>query len=298
VKNRLIIGLSLCALSLAGIAPAYAQKVTLEAMVPAERPSGAPATIGELAKRMKAPIHDSVVSVDWSTDSFVIPVAGNSPGSNGTYFRSDVVFNNDRQASQTIAIGWLAQGANNCSAALEYFTLSSNSITVADDFVGQTLHRTGIGAILVTAVTSNGAFDDLGEIDGYSRIWTRQPNLVNGTVSQNFTAIALTDSIGSLPATLMGLKQNSNFRTNVGVVNFDDIVHAWTFRSIFNPNVVTNVTVQPCSMTLINAANGSGSASGNVAFTVTSDGFGFYWSGFGSSTDNFTGDGWVARAIQ
>jgi hypothetical protein len=297
VKNRLIIGISLCALSLAGIAPAYAQKVTLEAMEPAERPSGAPATIGELAKRMRAPIHDSVVSVDWSTDSFVIPVAGNSSGSNGTYFRSDLAFNNDRQQSQTIAIGWLAQGQNNCNAALQYFTLSSNSITVADDFVGQTLHRSGIGAILVTAVTPGGAFDDLGEIDGYSRIWTRQPN-ANGTVSQNFTAIALTDSIGSLPATLMGLKQNSSYRTNVGVVNFDTVLHAWTFRSIFNSNVVTNVTVQPCSMTLTNAANGSGSASGNAAFTVTSDGFGFYWSGFGSSTDNLTGDGWVARAIQ
>jgi len=292
-----LIEMSFCAMFLIAISPASAQKITMETMERAERPPGAPTTIGELAKRLRAPIHDTVVAIDYATDSFVIPVAGNSPGSLGTYFRSDVVFNNDRQQSQRIAIGWLAQGQNNCSAALEYFTLSSNSITVADDFVGQTLGRTGIGAVLVSAVTSNGAFDDDGEIDGYSRIWTRQPNS-NGTVSQNFTAISVTDSIGSLPATLMGLKQNSSYRTNVGIVNFDTAAHVWTFRSIFNHNVATSVSVQPCSMSLVSAAAGSGSASGNTAFTVTSDGFGFWWSGFGSSTDNITGDGWVSRAIQ
>jgi hypothetical protein len=51
-------------------------------------------------------------------------------------------------------------------------------------------------------------------------------------------------------------------------------------------------------MAQTSAAAASGSASGNLAFTVQSDGFGFYWSGFGSSTDNVTGDGWVSRAIQ
>ena len=273
----------------------HAQQQVLESLERIERPPHAPATIGELAARLHA-VRASVIAVDWSTDSFVIPVAGNAAGSGGTYFRSDVVFNNDRLQSQPIAIGWMAQGQNNCSARLEYFVLSSNSITVADDFVGVQLGKTGLGAVLVTSVTSNGAYDDDGEIDGYSRIWTRQPGST-GTVSQNFTAISVTDSIGSLPATLMGLKQSAAFRTNVGVVNFDTAAHTWTFRSIFN-GTTTSVTVPPCSMTLTAAANGSASGSGNVAFTVRSDGFGFWWSGFGSSTDNVTGDGWVARAIQ
>jgi hypothetical protein len=275
---------------------AAAQQRLLDAMQPIERPDRAPKTIGEVAAKLRE-VQASVIAVDWTTDSFVIPVAGNAAGSGGTYFRSDVAFNNDALVDQRIAVGWLAQGQNNCAASFAYFNLPANAVTIADDFVGQSLGKSGIGAILVLAVGADGTLDDEALIDGYSRIWTRQPGS-NGTVSQNFTAIALEDSLGSLPATLMGLKQSSSFRTNVGVVNFDDTAqHTWSFQSI-PTGVTTNVTVPPCSMALTSAANGSASPSGNAAFTVRSDGFGFWWSGFGSSTDNVTGDGWVSRAIQ
>ena len=275
-----------------------AQVHVTETMEATARPANAPATIGELVERMQSERSASVISVEWSKESFIIPVAGNAPGGGGTYFRSDVVFNNDRLAGQRIAVGWMAQGINNCAAPLQYFTLSANSVTIADDFVGQTLGKTGLGAVLVVAVDATGALDEEGLIDGYSRIWTPQPGSPSGTTSQNFTAIDVQDSIGSLPATLMGLKQSNQYRTNVGIVNMDNAAaHTWTFTSIFNGRVTT-VSVQPCSMALTGAAANSASPTGNVAFTVKSDGFGFWWSGFGSSTDNTTGDGWVARAIQ
>ncbi len=278
------------------VSSAQAQKQVSETLKAAVRPANAPATIGDAMNRLRD-ARSSVIAVEWSDDSFIIPVAGNAAGNGGTYFRSDVVFNNDRLADQTIGIGWMAQGQNNCSAPLQYFTLDSNSITVADDFVGSTLGKSGLGAVLVIAVTSDGEFDDDGEIDGYSRIWTPQPGSA-GTTSQNFTAISLLDSIGSLPATLMGLKQNSQYRTNIGIVNLDNVAaHTWTFRSIFT-GVTTSITAQPCSLTQGGALGGSGSPNGNVAFTVQTTASGFYWSGYGSSTDNVTGDGWVSRAIQ
>ena len=278
-------------------APLASGQQLRESIEPIPRPDGAAATVGELVQRVRPAKTISVISVDWTTDSFVIPVAGNAAGSGGTYFRSDVVFNNDRLQDQRIAVGWFAQGQNNCSAPLQYFNLSANSVTVADNFVAQTLGKSGIGAIMVVAVTANGLVDDNGAIDGYSRIWTLQPGST-GTVSQNFGAIDVNDSIGSLPATLMGLKQSNQFRTNVGIVNMDNVAaHTWTFTSIFNGRT-TSLAVPPCSMAQTSATTGSASASGNVAFTVKSDGFGFWWSGFGSSTDNVTGDGWVARAIQ
>lgn len=259
--------------------------------------AGAPATIGELVSRMRSQVRESVISIDWATDSFIIPVAGNTPGSGGTYFKSDVVFNNDRLTDQRIAVGWFAAGQNNCASALQYFTLPANTVTVADDFVNVNLGKTGVGAVLVVGVTANGLLDDDAEIDGYSRIWTPQPGSA-GTVSQNFSAIDVQDSIGSLEATLMGLKQNSQFRTNVGIVNMDnEASHSWTFTSLVNGRTTT-FSVPPCSMVQTGATANSGAASGNVAFSVKSDGFGFYWSGFGSSTDNVTGDGWVSRAIQ
>jgi hypothetical protein len=273
------------------------QEQILEALTPAERPADAPATISELIDRIHPDVRSAVIAVDWTTDSFIIPVAGNAAGNGGTYFRSDVVFNNDRLQEQRIAVGWFAQGQNNCAAPLQYFTLSANSVTFADDFVGKTLGKSGLGAVLVVSVTANGLLDDDAEIDGYSRIWTPQPGSA-GTVSQNFAAIDVNDSIGSVPATLMGLKQSTQFRTNVGIVNMDNTAgHTWTFTSIFNGRT-TSLTVPPCSMILTSATAGSASSSGNLAFTVKSNGFGFYWSGFGSSTDNVTGDGWVSRAIQ
>jgi len=275
---------------------ADAQRQARETLEPLARPASAPATVGGAIERLHR-VKASVVSLDWTTSSFIIPVAGNAPGSGGTYFRSDVVFRNDRSTSQRIAIGWLAQGANNCTQPVQYFTLSPNSITAMDDFVNTQLHKSGLGAVLVVAVTATGDADDDGEIDGYSRIWTPQPGS-SGSVSQNFTAIDVNDSLGSLPATLMGLKQNAQFRTNVGIVNLDTTAaHSWTFTSDFT-GAVTSLFVQPCSVGQIGATAGSGSALGNVSFTVKSDGFGFSWSGFGSSSDNVTGDGWVARAIQ
>lgn len=276
---------------------AMAQLRVNETIAAATAPANGPVTVGALLGRMQSEVRASVISVEWSKDSFIIPVAGNTPGGGGTYFRSDVVFNNDRLQDQRIAVGWMAQGVNNCAAPLQYFTLSANSITVADDFVGVNLGKTGLGALLVVAVTATGDVDEDGQIDGYSRIWTPQPGS-SGTVSQNFTAIDVQDSLGSLPATLMGLKQSAQFRTNVGVVNMDNAAaHTWTFTSIFNGRTTT-MTVQPCSMILTGATAGSASASGNVAFTVRANASGFWWSGFGSSTDNTTGDGWVSRAIQ
>lgn len=277
--------------------PLRAQSRLVEFLEEQSAPSSTSRTVGELIQRMRAESGASVIDVDWSTNSFIIPVAGNTAGGGGTYFRSDVVFNNDRLQDQRVAIGWLAQGANNCSAPLQYFTLSANSVIVADDFVNRSLGKTGIGAVLVVSVRADGSFDTNGEIDGYSRIWTPQPGS-SGTVSQNFNAISVQDSLGSLTATLMGLKQSSQFRTNVGVVNMDNVSpHTWTFTSIFN-GVTTSLSVPPCSMVQASVANGSASASGNLAFSVKSNGFGFYWSGFGSTTDNVTGDGWVSRAIQ
>lgn len=275
-----------------------AQPQVTETMQRIDRPANAPATVGDLLTMMRErESRAKVISLDWTTDSFVIPVAGNAAGGGGTYFRSDVVFNNDRLVNQRIGVGWLAQGQNNCAAPITYFTLSPDSITIADDFVGRDLNRTGLGAVLVVSVTATGSADEDGEIDGFSRIWTPQPGS-SGSVSQNFAAIDVNDSIGSLPATLMGLKQSTQFRTNLGIVNLDtSAAHTWTFTSIFNGRTTT-LTVPPCSMVQTTATAGSASASGNAAFTVRSDGFSFWWTGYGSSTDNVTGDGWVARAVQ
>jgi len=271
-------------------------------LIPIERPAGAPAELGDAVQQIRADFlqraggSKRVVSVDTSDSSFLIPIAGNTAGSGGTYFRSDVVIANYRAVTQNIGIGWMALGADNTHSPLTYFTIPANTVAALDDFVGQTIHKTGLGGILVFGVDSGGANDSSANLDGFSRIWTPQPGS-SGSVSQNFDAVSLTDSIGSLTAYILGLKQSASFRSNVGVVNLDTVSHTWTVRSV-QTGATTTLTVPPYSVVQTGIVAGSAGSSPNFAVTVNSDGFGFWWSAYASSSDNVTGDGWVARAKQ
>ena len=260
-----------------------------------DRPGDAPLTIAE-AVHIAPRVRVAVVSLDFHDNAFIIPVAGNLQGSGGTFFRSDVSLANYRAATQRIGVGWMAQGVNSGNSALQYFTIPANTVANLNDFVGVTLGKTGLGGLFIEGVDSAGNLDSNASLDGFSRIWTPQPGS-SGSVSQNFDAVSITDSIGSLTAYIIGLKQSSAFRTNVGIVNLDTAAHNWTIRSAIT-GASSTVTVQGFSITQTGAPAGSADSGGNVALTLNSDGFGFYWSAYGSSTDNTTGDGWISRAKQ
>jgi hypothetical protein len=179
---------------------------------------------------------------------------------------------------------------------MQYFSVPANTVAAVNDFVGTQLGKSGLGALFIEGVDASGNADAGASLDGYSRIWTPQPGS-SGAVSQNFDAVSLTDSIGSLTAYIIGLKQSASYRSNVGIVNLDTTAHNWTIRSAMT-GASSTVTVQPFSVSQTGAPGGSADAAGNVVLTLASDGFGFFWSAYGSSTDNVTGDGWVARAKQ
>ncbi len=241
-------------------------------------------------------VRPEVISVESSASSLLIPAAGNLTGGGGTYFRSDVTLANYRSVDQRVAIGWLQAGQDNTHQPVQYFTLPALTTTAIQDFVNVSLHKTGLGAIVVLAEDSQNNPDTAGTIDGYSRIWTPQPASA-GTVSQNFTSISLQDSLGSLTAIALGLRQDSGFRVGAGVVNLDSVSHSWTVTSIATGAKIT-ILVPAYSLVQTSLPGGFGSPAGNVSLTFNSDGFGFWWSGYASSTDNVTGDGWVSRATQ
>lgn len=268
----------------------------IESLPFVDPPAGAPLTVGELTERMHHRVHASVISVETSNDAFIIPIAGNAAGGNGTFFKSDVSLANYRNAQQRVGIGWLQAGVNNANAPLSYLNLPANTVVFFDDFVGGTLGKTGLGGILVLGVDAAGNLDDQANIDGFSRIWTPQPGSA-GTVSQNFPAVDVKDSLGSLSAYVLGLKQNSQYRSNVGIVNLDAVTHTWTVRSIINGAAVT-ITVPPDSVVQTGIAAGSGLSNGNLALSISTTDSSFWWSAYGTSVDNVTGDGWVARATQ
>src|SRR2546428_3114337 len=161
-------------------------------------------------------IRANVVSNDSPDFAFVIPVAGNIAGANGTFFHSDLSIANRRSVAQVISVAFLRRNTNSGSDTLTTMSLPASSVTDIDDFVGTRLGKTDLGAILVVGQTAAGGIGSSALLDGFSRIWTPQPGST-GTVSQSLSSIPVNDVIADSFA--LGLKQDSRFRTNVGVVN-------------------------------------------------------------------------------
>jgi hypothetical protein len=166
-----------------------------------------------------------------------------------------------------------------------------------NDFVGTTLKTSGLGALLIIAFDPTGKTTDTEAfIDGFSRIWTPQPGS-SGTVSQSFPAVSLFDSVDDFTAFALGLRQDASYRTNVGVVNLDSVVHTWTITSL-NTNATMTLQVQPFSLSQTGVPASFAGSSGNLSLTYDVSATNFTWSAYASSVDNLTGDGWVSRATQ
>jgi hypothetical protein len=236
----------------------------------------------------------NIVSVDWTKEAFIIPVAGNLQGGNGTFFKSDITLANRRSVPQVISIGFLRRGLNNGSAAVQNFTLPANFTDIERDFVGTVLNTTGLGTLLIVARTMTGAgapIDTNAQIDGFSRIWTPQPGAV-GTVSQAFESIDLEDSLSTSYG--YGLRQDAGFRTNVGLVNLYDTPNTFTVDVVgVSGQTSFQQTVQPYSMEQPSLPGG---VFGDLYIKVTSSSTNLnWWSAYGTSVDNVTGDGWVSH---
>jgi len=279
--------------------------VTATAQPPSPVQSANRDTVGELVRKLVAhrgvsmkregSIRKKVVGLDSADSSFLFAAAGNVEGAGGTHFQSDVTLFNHRATSQRIAMAWLAQGVDNTQEPVQYMTLDANAPAILPDFVVATLGKSGLGAVLITGVDDAGDPDDAALIDGTSRIWTQQPG-ANGTVSQNFGSVSVVDSLGPDAAFALGNRHDDGYRTNVGVVNLDSVAHDWTV----NVDGVTSdtsfpVSVPPMSMRQVALPAGN---YGDLVLSFTTEDFEFWWSAYGASVDNISGDSWSSHAAQ
>lgn len=229
---------------------------------------------------------------------FAIPLAGNNPGSRGTYFRSDVTFSNQNfDRSQLVAVFFLPHGMDNTAAEGFVLGLAEGQIFTARDFIGDFLGITGLGTLLVYGVDENGNIDQLAALDAYSRVWTPQADNPTATASAQFNAAdvnLLADLEGALA---IGLRNDPGFRTNVGIVNLSSSSRTWDVKVIGEGGVFTvlEIIVPPLSVRHV----GVGAIDlGNifVEFQVRGDSTGLQWLAYGTTNDNISGDGWVSLA--
>ncbi len=128
------------------------------------------------------------------TPQLLIAVAGAVQGAGGTFFRSDMnVINYRTDADQRVRFNWIPQGSSGLSVAAVDIVIPKATGTASEDFVTNILHQSGLGSILVTAVDNFGFLDVNGKIYATARIWSNQPGISSGTVSQTFPVIATSD---------------------------------------------------------------------------------------------------------
>ena len=230
--------------------------------------------------------------------ALLIPAAGSTAGANGTFFRSDITLVNLANHDQNITLQWLPQGMPAASSMT--ITIAAQRALRSADFVREILAQSGLGAIRITGVTSNGTTpDSTALLWASSRIWTNQPG-TNGTTSQSLPAVPLNGLFSGSTAALFalsGVDVPSNYRVNVGIVNLNSTAHTYSISQTSNGNV--NLVLIP-AMSMGQVSLGSGlSATQEVLIQDVTTGGAAPNSliVYGSTVDNITGDAWSELAV-
>lgn len=238
---------------------------------------------------------NNLVIPQGGTPQLLIPAAGSVQGANGTFFRSDITLVNYTTHDQHVQLRWLPQGVTGNGIPVRDITIPALSGIVSEDFAASVLGQTGLGAILITGVTADGLGDSTARLFATSRIWSNQPGVSNGTVSQSFPSLPTTAINSATQLSLLGLRRDDRYRLNVGIVNLDS-ANEQRYQIVVagsgSAAEVTFVTVPPRSIVqtpivggpLVNLQVNVSNVSTPIR-TAT-------WVAYGSSVDNTTGDAW------
>lgn len=245
----------------------------------------------------------SVVQPIGAHYQLLIPAAGSNPGVNGTFFRSDITIINLTSRTQTVRLEWLSQGGQ--SNLTRYIDMAPSSGFRSADFATEILGTSGLGAIVVSAMTGqSGTVDPTGLLYVKSRVWTPQPGTA-GTTSQSLPVIPVS-TIDTPYASLFAVGGGpspdtpADYRVNIGIVNLDP-VNAQSY-SIYMPTptlpIPVDVTVQPRSMIQISmGSDHSPDAQYVVQNTTPASTRSNEWVAYHSTLNNITGDAWSELAV-
>lgn len=236
-------------------------------------------------------------------NTLLIPAAGHLDGAGGTAFRSDIAIHNLRDVTQRVALTWLPRSGSGQLSDSQVIVIPARSVAESEDFVFGALSKEGLGSIVVRPVTANDTFDEAGQLRVTSRIWTATPG-VDGTASQSFPTLRYSDMTES-KRTIYGLRRDSRYRLNVGIVNLDNSTRQRfrisTYSKIVGiPPETTEVEIDPSPMQQVSLQGGPMGAARIVveALPIPGGGLLSLFAVYGSSVDNVTGDGWSNLGVE
>jgi hypothetical protein len=233
-----------------------------------------------------------------SANRLLIPVAGDTPGANGTHFRSDITIVNLRNVEQRVVLRWFAQGGSGSpdgSAPMRTLTIGPRSGITSENFVRNVMFQEGVGSIEVTGANDDGT---PAQLHVAARIWTPQPNVPNGEMSQSFPALVF-DQTPVQVKWILGMRRDANHRLNVGVVNTSTSTQQYRISVVSlatgTPSEVIDVTLGPLSMRQVLTTGTDAVAQiivQNVSAAQTT-----WWHAWASTVNNVTGDAWSQMAF-
>jgi hypothetical protein len=229
-------------------------------------------------------------------NAFILPAAGTVRGADGQMFVTEVSLANGRTVDQEVVLAWLPAGnVRGSDVPMFRATLpaaSGDGSAMLTIFDVAELGLEGLGSIVIIG-TDGGNFDRAAEIDGFARVWS-PARCGSGTKSQSLQAITAEVFGGARRASALGLRHDGSYRTNVGIVNLDDVDREFTVL-VAGERASERVTLSVPPFSLIQTALPD-RGYGSLTFTVIADRRPAPWTAYGSSVDNNSGDGWAAVA--
>ncbi len=226
----------------------------------------------------------------------LIPAAGDIPGANGTHFRTDLTIVNFRTVPQRVQLFWYPQGrSENEGIVQRTLTINAQSGFNSVDFVRTVLFQSGLGSIDIRGVDEENNPDPNARLHASARVWTPQPNVANGTMSQTLPALIPTGTARYAQA-IFGVRRSGQYRMNVGITNPTQTAKRFRIsvmttdggretRELDIPSFSMDQVLMPGSADVVQIL---------VENLTTPNS---YWEAWASSIDNVTGDAWSQMAF-
>jgi hypothetical protein len=203
---------------------------------------------------------------------WLLPSSAHAPGQNNAFYTTDLTVANMDSAAATVTLKFLGHDQDGTNGAEVVKSIPASSAITYTDVLGSLFGvSSGYGAILVTSSSMN--------LKVLSQTSTPPPNGI-GTFGQSVPAAGAADFVtAAAPKALVGLRQDSAFRTNAVIANATNLpTHVdLTLKSDAGATIGTgSADLQPYEMrqigtvvTALGAPNGTANAVLWVSTTTT-----------------------------
>jgi hypothetical protein len=147
--------------------------------------------------------------------NWLLPSSAHAQGANNAFYTTDLIVGNAGTTAATVTLKFLGHDQDGRVGAEVVKTVSANSSATYADVLGSVFGvSSGYGAILVTSNSAN--------LKVLSQTSTPPPSGI-GTFGQSVPAAGAPDFVTlAAPKALVGLRQDSSFRTNAVIANATD----------------------------------------------------------------------------